>query len=465
MTKKIRGKKVSFLTYYKYKIWKHLQKQIVAKGLSTESAKVDIQESNHILNNKLDNFANTVNSQIADIKNILILKELFPDIIKQMLPEHDFLRTNSLFGNALERSFFQTPQCGHLKEIFSTELSHIIDELYKVTGGITSSQYAQIYADFINKDIDTFASKIKLLNALLAAHDFENDWLKVVKEEIDNDIFNNYGIWFWGRYFNLCLYKEQYSLAEKIFHYYEKNFGMENIKKHLLLSSFAYDLGYKDDIFFKANAIYNALKINENANTYEKLIQNKTVAIIGNGPQQNGKKTGKEIDGHDIVIRFNDYDNTGKYAEDLGTKTDIWVDWIFFPIPLHNKDNLKAIVIATDIYDWATTIPHNPTLWDDLYNFLQNGGKILSYPYLLRKEMLEKIHIPTSGFSMVYWTRKIKADFQKSDCYGFSFTQDKIDPQNNKTWFHFSGALYTLNRMDHSLSKEKEILDTLFNEK
>jgi len=57
---------------------------------------------------------------------------------------------------------------------------------------------------------------------------------------------------------------------------------------------------------------------------FEKLLEGKSVAVVGNGPQQINKDTGKEIDSHDIVIRFNNYRIDG-YEKDYGNRTDIWV--------------------------------------------------------------------------------------------------------------------------------------------
>jgi len=49
-----------------------------------------------------------------------------------------------------------------------------------------------------------------------------------------------------------------------------------------------------------------------------------TVVIVGNGQSTIGKKMGKEIDDHDIVVRFNFFQLDG-FKQDLGTKTDIWI--------------------------------------------------------------------------------------------------------------------------------------------
>ena len=54
-------------------------------------------------------------------------------------------------------------------------------------------------------------------------------------------------------------------------------------------------------------------------------VNGKTIAVVGNGPQQVGKHTGAEIDSADIVVRFNTFELDG-YTDDYGTRTDVWVN-------------------------------------------------------------------------------------------------------------------------------------------
>jgi hypothetical protein len=47
------------------------------------------------------------------------------------------------------------------------------------------------------------------------------------------------------------------------------------------------------------------------------------VVVIGNGPSLLGRKLGKVIDSHDVIVRFNFF-KTGQFAEDVGKRTTIW---------------------------------------------------------------------------------------------------------------------------------------------
>ena len=404
----------------------------------------------------------TLEQEISKIKDILVLQALFPNIIKNMLPKYDFLEANSMLYNAMERSFFQTKEIQILKNDFASKLAEILDSIYHVAGGITFLQYASIRQDFINKGLLVDKNTWGICCDLLQAHHVNHPEFDKINQEIENGIFRNWGEYFWRLYLIFCIYKKDFTLAEKIFKFYDKSFGENSIKSHLVVASFAYEQGRDDPVYKKANVIYKKLLEAEETHLFDKMLKGKTVAIVGNGPQQQGKKTGAEIDAHDIVIRFNYYADKEEYYEDLGKKTDVWVVWARHCISERSITNLKAIVVATDIYTWGTIFPENPTYWDDLYDFVQNGGLILSYPYDIRGEMYEQINIPTSGFSFVYWVKKIKQDLKMSDCYAFSFIDETLSEDVSQTWFHFDGPVYTTKNLDHSLLKEKEILNALF---
>lgn len=52
------------------------------------------------------------------------------------------------------------------------------------------------------------------------------------------------------------------------------------------------------------------------------LFQNKTVAIVGNGPDLIGRELGGAIDDHDVVVRINLVRPTGRES-DIGSRTDV----------------------------------------------------------------------------------------------------------------------------------------------
>lgn len=58
--------------------------------------------------------------------------------------------------------------------------------------------------------------------------------------------------------------------------------------------------------------------------TYESLIRDKRVAIVGPAQYMMGKKLGKEIDSHDIVVRINrSIESCENFGNDIGFRTDV----------------------------------------------------------------------------------------------------------------------------------------------
>ena len=112
--------------------------------------------------------------------------------------------------------------------------------------------------------------------------------------------------------------------AEDVLYRYCNEYGNKDIFRFLQVSKLAVKLKIKANAG-NAAFVYDRLEINRRNGVLANLIKNaSSIAVVGNSGRELGKKLGKQIDGHDIVIRFNNY--LGEiYAEDYGVKTDIWV--------------------------------------------------------------------------------------------------------------------------------------------
>ena len=79
--------------------------------------------------------------------------------------------------------------------------------------------------------------------------------------------------------------------------------------------------------FCTFNRNYNTKnrKIRLHILSFKEYLQGKSIALVGGSGCEIGKNKGKEIDSHDIVIRFNNYPQDEKYACDYGRKTNIWI--------------------------------------------------------------------------------------------------------------------------------------------
>ena len=111
----------------------------------------------------------------------------------------------------------------------------------------------------------------------------------------------------WNQY--LCMHEEK----------------IDWLHRYLLVSNFAERNGIQAENVLKASKIYNVLTESRKQKKFESLLQKaNSIAIVGNGPSEKGLGKGDEIDNHDIVIRFNNFQTYG-FEGDYGRKTDVWV--------------------------------------------------------------------------------------------------------------------------------------------
>ncbi len=225
-------------------------------------------------------------------------------------------------------------------------------------------------------------------------------------------------------YIATLIENEDYVTAKAVLLEYIKRWGLVNINKYFIVSKFAVENGYNNVDIEKATIVYEQLL--RNIITFKNLVKDKSVAVVGNGPSEIGKRKGNEIDSHDLVIRVNNYD-TQNYIEDYGQKTDIWVRGMgSVDVKDMTKDNFYQACV------WATDYSQFPIL----YNFLDimhrdiNVNKILSLSldknFMRNLKMESGVFFPTTGFNILNFLLK-ECSCKKISAYGFSFLQESVD--------------------------------------
>ena len=170
--------------------------------------------------------------------------------------------------------------------------------------------------------------------------------------------------------------------------------------------------------------------------------KNKSVAVVGNSYSLLNSNYGKEIDSHDIIIRFN-FGLTKGYESDVGSRTDLRIlgkNHIFrefkneLMIHRYNKDVYKN---ADKIVHLKECYPNLTGFTDEYYNFINNEffcGSICS-----------------SGFMGVAMALKL---FENVSVYGFQNTNEKQhyypDPEIAK------GTIFNISER-HQVNKERGI--------
>lgn len=184
---------------------------------------------------------------------------------------------------------------------------------------------------------------------------------------------------------------------------------------------------------------------------FEKLLQGRRVAVVGNGPQEVGSGNGAKIDSYDIVIRFNDFPETEEFSKDYGSKTDVWVRSLW--VNASRRKSVPNIIIGEalhseypDLKVMKEAVKMNPqaifAIPAEVYYSVHNSG----------------INHPTNGTLILAWIKSICPEFSSNDCYGFSF-KAKIPPKS-LTHYYDSPALHK--GTAHNLDKERAYLRELF---
>jgi len=106
--------------------------------------------------------------------------------------------------------------------------------------------------------------------------------------------------------------------------YLRKGGDLRHFACYFRLAEAAVARGCNDPILLRCAKVGRALAAAHDAHPLARLVAGRRVALVGNGPQEIGKNVGAEIDAHDVVIRINNYDLSGR-ERDYGRRTDVWV--------------------------------------------------------------------------------------------------------------------------------------------
>jgi hypothetical protein len=183
------------------------------------------------------------------------------------------------------------------------------------------------------------------------------------------------------------------------------------------------------DFFVKSFAFARALPLtatNLRVISLPEMLRGKRVAIVGPASSAYGTNQGGFIDGCDFVIRVNKSAytvNSGKFAEDIGTRTDILFHSFFenessgggrIDIPMYRAQGIRYLV--------------NPrNTWAGLRNTLNFYKKYLvcETTYTLPKQLYATIsapllpHRPTVGLTALLAT--MECEFRELYITGFTF--------------------------------------------
>jgi hypothetical protein len=211
-------------------------------------------------------------------------------------------------------------------------------------------------------------------------------------------------------------------------------FTTEEISEWLPVAHLAYINGIQsEDIELSAELF---IRIKENSKNIKNNLldycKDKTVAIICNGPQEQGTGNGVKIDSHDIVVRLNSYKINEEYVNDYGRKVSI--EAICTP-QSRVSPNVDFCILSMGLYfermegkEMRESIKNNPHI------------KVMAFDMSEFTELQNKynIHRPSTGLRTIYYFKKIlNIDLSHSNIYGNALKSGKVVAAhyyNNETW-------------------------------
>lgn len=233
----------------------------------------------------------------------------------------------------------------------------------------------------------------------------------------------------WLIYVSCLLQRGNKPEALRVLQKYHYCFGTINIPYFLPVANLAYENGISDKQIEFSNNLFLHFEQQQKENSFEEKILNaKSIAIVGNAPNVLGKNKGKEIDSHDLVIRINNYHLKG-YEADTGTKTDVWFRVIGAldesDSKVHDPNILNVIVYNY----WNITFQIHLFNPDSITNCPLYFSTVETYK-TINSVIAPAIPLPTTGYFAILWTYSLLKSFSNIDIYGFSFLDKEITTYN-----------------------------------
>lgn len=262
----------------------------------------------------------------------------------------------------------------------------------------------------------------------------------------------------WLVYISCLLEKGKKEQALNALVKYASKYQYKDIERYLLVAQFAYMNNLRNEEIDKANFVYQKLEENRKNNVLAKLLENKTIAIVGNGPSEIGKSNGKEIDSHDIVIRFNNYRTDG-FEADYGSKTDIWARGSGGNDVIDRKQKYQLVTWEADYSHWRVLYDY----LDIMYRQVKGGQLIYNFDYdcHLSLRNASGIDFPTTGLVLIWDIYQKLGSLDNVDFYGFSFCQDMPDRYATHYFNDRTKEEAIMRSEVHRIDKEAEFLKRL----
>jgi len=353
----------------------------------------------------------SINKDLEYIKTILFLQNFAPKLLKKMYSGFDI--DNNITYKVAPYAF-----CG-LRQRDNEHIQKLL--MYLMNGIGISPKIAFNIINKVSKNPSLSESAFFPLWTIALIFPKSTEYSKSL-ENLYNEL-NSDNIDIHIRYIILLLKQNKEQQALSILQKHIKKISEESICSWLPLAEFAYRIGILKSKKLELPArVFRTLKNNMKNNILKELITGKSIAVVGNGPQEIGKKSGTEIDSHDIVVRFNHYNTGEPFSVDYGKKTDVHV-FAMSVTPNWGK-NIKIFAINQ---------PYRRSCPQGLLNSFAHAP-LDKLVYIGTDETLAGIYRnyciggPSSGAKTIYHLKMVlKANLHKKDIFGMALSGGKVE--------------------------------------
>lgn len=214
--------------------------------------------------------------------------------------------------------------------------------------------------------------------------------------------------------------------AEHTVRSYVSHLGLEGLDFSLPVAAFARELGLRSPEIDRAAFVSDALAASRERHAFRDLVAGKTIAVVGNGPGNLGTGKGSEVDGHDVVIRFNNY--PAGYEADYGSRTDVWVRGAHQDV--RDRAAIEDFALVLWEMDFARNLLEHPSHAEILFRDALFAPEKLAYIDTETKASLREasgLTLPTSGAQVLWMLHQARGTLDGVDVYGFSSIDDSGD--------------------------------------
>jgi len=365
----------------------------------------------------------------------------------------DFFIKKLLIENKKEAQFFA-------KKIFAKTLLSYANFLYKTGENFDEIKKLYFLSIDFNKEFSLEAYK-NYVEFLRKTDDKSEELLNIFSElELHPQAWEKSNSDLWLHYVCELMKAEKLDIAKELLQKFYEKFGFSNINEFLPAAFLANSIGISDEKIKKSAYVFEKLEENRKNNVFENYLKGKTPAVVGNSPCEKNFGKGQEIDGHDVVIRFNNYTIQG-FEKDYGAKTNVWARVYFLNESIDRQDIDEYDFVLLNFNLWQEKIPTEflKILYRDI------NKKPHFYLYCRQKCVQETgILKPTLGFITLWYLSKIlpPANFSRKNIYGFSFLNNTIEETNSHYFADRTLKEGKARSYFHNMDKESQILNKIF---